>query len=309
MRFFWVIASFLLAALLLVLLFNLLKAQPQDVLEAVFSVPVTVMIVVTALTIANQFIAAIKWRISLRELSPDASVIGLADMSEATAWGAFFGQFLPPQISTSFARWLYSRSSHRAGAVVGSTLFEQLFDFVVLSAAAVSGGAILVFGFQGASAAIYFLLASVGALAALRISLAVIESTLRNRATVRMTAVANAIARARSISPWVLFQLTGLSVVRLVLVGSRACLIVLSALPGIDLLTVALGFPVTGLAMAVPIVPAGIGAAEWTWAGLLVLAGAAAAPAAAISVAVRLINLGALGLVLIGFWMYRRLAN
>ncbi|MGI9394013.1 MAG: lysylphosphatidylglycerol synthase transmembrane domain-containing protein [Boseongicola sp.] len=301
----WIAASFLLAFALLAVLFKVFKAQPQNVLDAATAVPPTVVLFVAVLSFANQLVGAMKWRISLRELSPDAKSISLFNMSEATAFGALFGQFLPPQISAAAARWAYSRQTHRAGAVVGSTLFEQLFDFVVLLAAAFSGLAILGFGYQGIIAAFYFVLLAAGALAAVRIGLKGIGAALHRSSSDSLRALADAVLRAGSMSATNLLQLTGLSIIRLILVGLRACLIVIAIFPEIDPVVIALGYPVTGLAMAIPIVPAGIGAAEWTWTGLMVLAGAAAAPAAAASVVVRLINMIALAIVLIGFGVLR----
>ena len=93
----------------------------------------------------------------------------------------------------------------------------------------------------------------------------------------------------------VLAELTGWSIARMALLAFRLILIAMVFAPGIEVLLVAIGYPIVGLTSAVPILPGGLGLTEWSLTGLLVHAGAKGAAAAAlIAIMVRLIVLAAL---------------
>ncbi|MCV2866930.1 flippase-like domain-containing protein [Defluviimonas sp. WL0075] len=301
----WIAVSFLLAIGLLVALFKWLGAQPGDVTDMLSGLTWWTFAGLVLLTAANKVLGAWKWRAAIAGILPGSASLSIVDMAEATAWGSLFGQLLPPQISAGLARWAFARRVHTGRSIVGTTLYEQLFDLVVLLSAALAGIAVIAGGFSGPFLVIGFIVFLAVTLVALRLSLLAIERCLRLIPHPGLHALAGAISLARNVPAATQVSLSALSIVRLVIVTARACLAVAIFLPGIDIWTVALGYPIAGLAMAVPIFPAGLGLAEWTWAGLFVLAGAAAAPAAAAGVALRVANILAVCAVIAGFLVAR----
>ena len=71
----------------------------------------------------------------------------------------------------------------------------------------------------------------------------------------------------------------------------RTLVVAVALEPGIDPAIVAFGYPVAALITAVPITPAGLGVAEWTWSGFLIAGGAAPAVAAIIAVSFRVVGI------------------
>jgi uncharacterized membrane protein YbhN (UPF0104 family) len=109
--------------------------------------------------------------------------------------------------------------------------------------------------------------------------------------------MAEALERAGRAPAGVMAGLVGLSAARLVVVTLRAVAVALVFVPEVSPVLVAAAYPAAGLVQALPFTPAGLGLAEWSWTGLLVLAGAMAPAAAMAALAFRAVNVIALTLL------------
>ncbi len=103
-----------------------------------------------------------------------------------------------------------------------------------------------------------------------------------------------ALHRASKAPAATLLVLSGWSFLRLVLLSVRGFLIAIAFLQNINGVTVLVGYPVIGLTKGLPGLPGGLGLSEWTWTGLLVLAGAAAPAAALTAITIRIVNFAGL---------------
>lgn len=302
------ILSWIASALaLLVLLFHLLGVTLSELGAALSALPGWAFAAVIAITLANQLVGVARWRTAINWFTPLIPRPSFREMFETTVWGSFLGQVLPPQVSMPLTRWAVSRNSW----VVGTTLYEQLFDLVVLLAG--SAGALLVFAFalpSGIAFAVFLLTLLAGCLAIrivfhglLALALVYGESGLP-MASLAKRAI-NPLEQARLAPASVLATLSAWSILRLGLLALRVVIVAAILLPGVNLSVVAAGYPVAGLAMALPIMPAGLGLAEWSWTGLLVLAGATGSASATAAISFRIVNLVGLGALLIALLPFR----
>jgi hypothetical protein len=296
-----------LAVALIALLFRSMRVGLDDLFVTLGTMPGWLLAAVCLLTFANLMAAVARWYTAAAWLSPTAPKIGYLAMLEATAWGAFLGQLIPPQFSMSISRWAAARN----GAAVGVTLYEGLFDFVILGSGAVAALAAL--GFQttnGASMLLFGLAILLGCISIRWMMAAGCKLAALLAAThlpgARLAAVlAVPLDRASQAPAGTLAALLAWSFFRMVLLSLRTVLIACILLPGIEWGTVAIGYPIVGLAISVPFLPAGLGLVEWTWTGLLVSAGALAPAAAIAAVSIRLVNLAALAIVVLALLPFR----
>jgi uncharacterized membrane protein YbhN (UPF0104 family) len=227
----------------------------------------------------------------------------LTRLVEATTVGSLLGQVLPLQISVPLGRWLTLRGDS-AGWVVRSSIYEQIFDLVALLAAGTAGMAALVLApdlERGLAIAVFVALAC---LAGLRIGFRFGARVFRWLEVKFGRSFAGPLAevldRAAAAPAGTLALLLGWSFARLAAVTLRAVVIAFAFVPGVSPFAVAAAYPAAGLATALPIAPAGLGLAEWSWTGLLVMLGAPLADAAVAALAFRVMNTIALTLLSAG---------
>jgi hypothetical protein len=292
---------------LIALLFGLLGVTVGDFVRTLARTPAWLLAAVLAITFANQAISVVRWRAASRWLNPKAELVGWGPGLEATAWGSFIGQFLPLQLSMTMARWARSRNR----TTVGATLYEQLFDLVVLLSA--GGAATVMLAIRGSPEV---------ALAAL--SLAIVAGCLGVRwllaggsllaSSVTLSHIAGASHVAHLIDPLrqasraparLLALMAGFAVLRLAILSLRVVLVASVFAGATDWVTTLIGYPIVGLALGVPFVPAGLGIADWSLTGVLILAGAAVPAAALTAAAVRVINIVTLGVTLLALLPFR----
>ncbi len=294
-------AGIVLAVLLVALLFWQFDLSLSDLGHSLASVPVWAFGAVFGLTLINQVIGVIRWQRVTVSLFPDAARPAFLPALTATSWGSFLGQVLPVQLAMTAARWVLIK---RSGAV-GSTLFEQLMDLVVLSAASAAAVLVLMLG-APAFVGVLTLLVLIGcAVLGLPLALMLVAGLIANatRPTPpisaqgqKVSAVLIAMAELpRGLIHWLLAWSTA----RLAVLALRMVIMVAVLIPAMDLGLVALGYPIVGLAIGIPITPAGLGTADWTWTALLVLAGTGAAAAALAALVARCLNFLALLMIVI----------
>ena len=292
---------------LILLLLWTMDVSFSQLITSLSVVPWWTYLIVGFLTAGNQVVGALKWRTARGWLAPRSKKPSMVDMVESTSVGSFFGQLVPPQISTAIARWVIAEPDERRdGAVLGSTLFEQLFDLPVLLAAGLAGMTAIALGLgAGMSLAVLCatLIASVGllrhVLGGLRIAITAITGTLALQRT--QDSFRDGFLRAEAAPASVTFKLSLLSVIRLLIVGSRAVIVTMIFAPAAAPMVIVAGYPIIGLVTALPITPAGLGVVEWTWSGILIQAGATAESAVIAALGLRLINLVALSTILMVF--------
>lgn len=295
-RFLMLAASAGFSIFLVVLLFRVQHITVADVVNALAATPPMLLGTVLAMTLANQLAGVARWRAANAWLSPDSPHMTFIAMLEATTWGAFLGQLIPPQFSMSFARWAASRHS----SAVGVTLYEGVFDFVILTSGALAALAVLVLGAGSEISLPLF----VGGIFAGCISIRWVMSAgcviaRRYSAThlpgrKQAEQLSPALRRASNAPARTLAVLCAWSFVRMTLLALRMVIVAVTLIPGLHWVTVLVGYPIVGLAVSVPFLPAGLGLAEWSWTGLLSLAGATASVAALTAVVFRIINFVAL---------------
>lgn len=293
------IAGLALGVALVALLFTQLGFSLSDLGALLSQTPVWLLGVVTSLTLAVQLIGALRWRLVQRWLAPEQDVPTIQAAVAATSWGSFFGQVLPIQLAMPAARYLSSRK----GSAVGSTLYEGLFDFVVLTSGALAAALVLLADLGAMAGAIAFVCALALGCAALRPSLHVLSALLewwqaaRLPACARLHAFNAPLKRIASAPGNLIAPLAGWSIVKLLILSARLLLIALVFAGPIDATLVAVGYPIVGLTLGVPFLPAGLGLADWSWTGILVLAGASASIAGLTAIVARVLNFAALFLI------------
>lgn len=299
--------------LLIWVLFRTLDVTFADIANASLSTPLWLLAAVTGLTFANQIIGTLKWQASARYLATPVATPGFLRLVELTSLGAFFGQFIPVQISTILTRWLLlDRETREAGHVFKASLFEQVFDLVLVLAG--SFAAIVVFS-SGQPAGMAF----VTFLCSVTVILLCFRWTTRLGAVVcggiarsgyfegTASRTSKAFAQASEAPMAIVLVLTSYSLVRLIIVGLRAVLVFLVFAPDTASWLVFVASPGIGLLSALPLTPAGLGVVEWSWSAVLMMGGTVASVAVVAALFLRLINMVALVLIICGLALLQRM--
>ncbi len=306
-RLFLLAGSLALAITLMALLFELLGITFGDLARTLNSTPAWLALAVVVISLFNQVISVVRWRALSLWLAPNAPGIGWGAALKATSWGSFLGQFLPLQFSVTLARW----AAVRSGTTVGATLYEGLFDFVVLISGACAAVLLLVIGINPELAFAAFCAAIVGGCLSIRwlfrlgsVAAAIIGEWKfpGSRFFARLAGPLDHASRAPAN---LLSCMVGWSVLRLAILSLRLVLVAGAFVGALDWTTVAIGYTVVGIALAIPFLPAGLGVADWSLVGILVLAGATAPIAATAAAAFRLLNIFSLGVLVIGLMPFR----
>lgn len=285
------------AAALIVALFIITGITIADVLAIIGKTPIEVLIGVILLTLCNQLISVFRWRLLSGWFAPGIAPPGWLGATRSTLRGSFVGQFVPLQLAMPLVRW----ASHRDTASVNATLYEQLFDFFLLGTAALSAMALLYFKVDmslaiiGLAAAVAVTVLTIPAMLQVSARLSAIfvsdEQGSANRAVAILT-------RASQLPMTELVVLAALSALRLIVLSVRTVIVIAIGASTASLAMVAIGYPIVGLALGVPFLPAGLGVADWSIAGLVLVAGGTVAAGAAAAVAMRVLNIAALGMLL-----------
>lgn len=312
-RSFWLVLWMAGGLGLIYLMLRYLGVSLVEVLAALREAPIWMYVSVTVLTFANQIVGALKWRTAARWLATEKKEPSLFQMVETTSVGSFFGQIIPPQISAVMARWIIAQPEERRGGwAVKSTIFEQMFDLLVLVCAGLAGLSMFMLHVSGAAAVGVVLLSLVVGLAGLRIGLGVgwrlcLAAARLPIGQALLLNAADSFAHAYAAPRRVSVKLSLWSLLRLLLLALRAVVIAVVFAPAASPLLVAAGYPAVGLIAALPITPAGLGVMEWSWSGVLIASGAAAPNAAIAALGLRLVSLVSLTVIMALFAVLRLL--
>jgi len=269
------------------------------------------LLCVLILTGANLGLATLKWLLVIRALAPDTkSHPSFVDAMLTTAFGALLGQMMPFQLGVALARSLAGKIGigHSGRVNLGTTIYEQLFDAIVLLAAAALSAIALVLrpALVGwivlvlCSALLVALFASIllpSILAAIALGLAGMP---RNRVWKSTLGLLSALEKMAELSPSVLALLTIMSVLRYAAIVVWVVIVLGALQMWTYAIPAVIGMPLITVIGLIPVTPGNLGVTEWTWSAILVSAGATMSSAGLFALTVRIVNVVAL-LVLIVF--------
>lgn len=285
-----------LGLLLIWVLLRSLSVSVGDVASSIAAMPFWVFVAVAALTLSNKVIGTLKWLAAARYLARPIEGQGFWRLVEMTNLGALFGQLIPVQLSVLLVRWfLLDRNARTSGQVIGATFFEQAFDLILVLGGTVAAIAVFVFGLPP-NGALGTLVAVVGfTLVALRPLLRLGARVIRMGRAMsflrqRLESAQAGFERAAAAPTSVLLTLAGYSLARLVVVALRAVVVMIAFAPETASWLVFIATPGISLLTALPITPAGLGVAEWSWSAILVSGGTPAAAAAIAALNLRLVT-------------------
>lgn len=292
------LASLGLSAVLLATLFLALNIRVGDISKAVSATNSLVLAGVLVLTLANQLISVLRWRLLSLRLKPDKLPPPWIAGARATMRGALVGQLLPPQLAIPAARW----ASFKSPDSINATFYEQLLDFLLLVAFAIAG-VLLISLRPGSLMAIVILsvaaVSSVGAMPVLlRSADKAVQYLSRSKTGGKFSSkVRETLRRTARLPRNLLLIVAALSLLRLAVLCTRTIIVVATiavlAAPSI----IVLGYPLVGLAMGVPFLPSGMGVADWSLVGIIVIAGGTASAAATASLSLRVLTFGAIAVL------------
>jgi uncharacterized membrane protein YbhN (UPF0104 family) len=302
-----VAALLVLAAALLYLLSVRGGLSIATIVQTCARVSLPTLICLGALLGANLALCALKWLVAMRALAPDQRTHpGFLDAMLATTLGALLGQIMPFQLGVGLARAAAGFSGVGSpGVNLGTTFYEQLFDLIVLAAAAAVGAAgltlhagtlgwpFLALAGGGASVVAALRLAWLLTTAARLVGFALMPERYRRLAATLIDAA----GQAAHTPPSVLLRLLALSGVRYAASVAWVLGLLAALRLSADAGRVAAAFPLTQIIACLPFTPGGLGVIEWTWSAVMVWAGASLGAAALFAVAARVF--GALGIALL----------
>ena len=287
-------------------LFRTFGATGADFMEALSRSPWQLYAAVTILVILNNLVGVLKWRAAIRWLDPAAATPPLVASFEASIFGGLFGLLMLPQVTSAAARWLVlKRNGGRGSLAVSTTFYEQVCDLFMLTAAGIAGLVILLFALGpligGLLLAVAFATALITMEPIFAAGAALFAGIRRLVPPGRIAGGFDIVAevlRRLAAAPWrASLTMMSYSALRLALQISHGLAIAFVFAPTAAPTLVAAGVPAGVLAAALPISPSGLGVADWTWGGMLVLAGATPVAAAITTLASRVAYVIALGAV------------
>lgn len=238
------------------------------------------------------WLAALKWILILR--ANGGQGLPLTSALGATAIGTLAGQVIPIQLATPALRaWIAKAHGISATRAVGTSLLEQVFEIIVLGAMAMAGVLTHVAGLSLAQGGGLALAIAAGMTVfvgpGLRLAHAVARVFSRQFGGL-FAGLAEGFERAGRLPHRLMFQLTGLSLLRYVLLAGLNVVLLVRLAPQADPLVLLAAVPLVQLLTALPIVPAGLGLVEMTWSGLLMTQGLSPAEVAGTALALRLVS-------------------
>ena len=283
---------------IIVALFSISDLTIASLAAIVMSVPLWKYVVLASLQAAILLLASVKWQIVLSQFPIGGRVLPLRDALAGTTLGTLAGQVLPIQLVTPFARaWVARPHQISTTRAVGTSVFEQVFEVVVL----------LTMGLVSALVLIAKIGPVLSGLAALVVGLVVltliapvfhilrkfslwVSGCLPAMAAKGFAAVEKALQQASDFPKRILFQLTALSFLRYLGMVTLNVWTISVLLPGSDILLLVLAYPTVLLVMSLPFIPGGLGIVEVTWTGVLIAQGIEPAEAVQVALSLRVVS-------------------
>lgn len=299
-------------------LFLTFGATGADFMAALSQAPWQLYAAIAIILILNNVVGVLKWRAAIRWLDPAAAMPPMLASFEAAIFGSLFGLILLPQVTAAAARWLVlKRNGGRGSLAVSTTFYEQVCDVFMLTTAGIAGFLILLFSLGPAIGGLLAVAAFAAALIAMgpifaggaAVFAGIGRLVPAGRVAGGLGTIAEVLRRLAA-APWrASLTMMSYSALRLALQIGHGLVIAVVFAPTAAPTLVAAGVPAGVFAAALPISPSGLGIADWTWGGMLVLAGATPVAAAIATLASRvayIIALGAVGGALVPLRLIRR---
>lgn len=293
------------AALLTMLLFRVSGISGAELTRLLGRADYRWIAVLLAATAANVFLAGEKWRLV------EGAIAGTPPRRRHafaySAIGTAAGQILPIQLANAAARALGNRYHRGQSAPRGAltSVWEQCFDLLVMILLAVPAAAALAW----ADPRLFFALAPVTLLIG-GLLLKTALSTIRRMSQLPMIGRARrlltAVVDAGLADTALAVRLYAISICRAVGLWVMACAVGAAIASPVSAVSLAVCLPFVVLASVLSMLPAGIGANEWSYTAVLVLLGTPLSAAAAWTIVNRLLVaevsllIGAAALVLLG---------
>jgi hypothetical protein len=303
-------------------LFRTAGASAQMFTSAIADTPWQLWTFTVMVAVLINLASAMRWKVAARWFSPGATQPSIMTGFVSTVLGGFLGMLLPAQISITAVRWATAaRTGDRGGWAVSSSLYEQLFYLVALSSATVAGLIVLSLRLGPWTAGLLFAAALSATVLAMRpilrigawSSKCIARLVSSNRIRSAFNVMDQVMTHAAEAPRRTMLTILSYSIAQLTLQIGHGVAVAAVFAPKAAPLLVAAGIPGGVLAAAVPTLPGGLGVAEWTWSGLLVLAGATPTSAAIASLASRVLyssSLAGVSLALFPIFLrWRQLVN
>jgi uncharacterized membrane protein YbhN (UPF0104 family) len=273
------IASGVLALVLLIALIRIARVDLAQVLRLLADVRLLPFAALLILTSLHILLAGEKWRLVQRRIAPGAELSRRLCFC-FTAVGTAAGQILPMQVATALTRSLGSHLTTGSGAVRGAltTVFEQMFDIVVVALCGLASIYCLWRGdtgwwaaAAGAALAVGFMLAgpALGAAAAGTRWLAAAHMLVGDRLGGSIERFARTLAQSGLFDEALTRRLFVLSVLRFIVLWLMTVATMQAVALNVSSVQIAAALPLVVLATALAVTPGGIGVNEWTFAAAL----------------------------------------
>lgn len=283
---------------IIVALFSASGVSLADLGTIVLAVPLWFYALLAGLQAIILLLASLKWRIILGQLPVGGRVLPLGDALAGTSLGALAGQVLPIQLVTPIVRaWVARPHQISAARAMGTSVFEQVFEVVVLLSMGLISALVLVgqfgpawsgFAALAAGLAVVFLISPVFRI--LRLFTLWASGHLPAGIANVSAALATALQQAASFPQKILFQLTALSFLRYLGMLTVNVWTIAILYPNADIVFLALAYPTILLVMSLPFIPGGLGIVEVTWTGVLIAQGMPPAQAVQVALSLRLVS-------------------
>lgn len=222
-------------------------------------------------------VAAMRWRVLLRAVSPQGETLSLLHATGATTSAAMAGQILPIQLCTPVIRaWFASWFDIPVLRSLGTSVLEQTFQLLVLVSAAVLSFLFLMPATGWAFDATVAILILAAMVLFVRTGVQMTSKLLEIIADQGISRFSKTAASLRlgfektaQLPDRVLISVTALSLFGYAVMAALNA-VLLSAIAGVEILPLLIAYPVVLFLMSLPVFPGGIGVVEATWAGVLV---------------------------------------
>ncbi len=283
---------------IIIALFNFSGLSIARLVATVMAVPLWFYVVLACLQATILLLASVKWQIVLGRFPVGGRVLPLKDALAGTTLGALAGQVLPIQLVTPIVRaWVARPHQISAARAVGTSVFEQVFEIVVLLSMGLVSALVLI-------AKLGPVLSGLSALVAGLVVVTLISPVfhilrkfsiwasghLPAIAAEISAAIEKALRQSTAVPKRILFQLTALSFLRYLGMVALNVWTISVLLPGSDIRLLFLAYPTVLLVMSLPFIPGGLGVVEVTWTGVLIAQGIEPAEAVEIAISLRVIS-------------------
>ncbi len=283
---------------IIVVLFNVSGLSISRLMAIVKSVPVWFYFILACLQAGILLLASVKWQIVLGQFPVGGRILPLKDALAGTTLGALAGQVLPIQLVTPVTRaWVARPHQISAARAVGTSVFEQVFEVVVLLSMGLISALVLVAKLGPVLSGLFTLVAGLVVVALISPVFLLLRKFskwasdhLPAIAAKGAVAIEKALHQASAFPHRILYQLTALSFLRYLGMVTLNVWTISVLLPGSSFLLLALAYPTVLLVMSLPFIPGGLGVVEVTWVGVLITQGATPAEAVEVALSLRVVS-------------------